>query len=113
MTPLIQQTTIRADFRRSRHLIRQMQMQYIRRRHRMFHRIFVKEFRKRLLIMIASPWNRYTRKRYRVWSDDTMRIGEKIHAHFGYSEKTNVEDTLMSFRRLYMRMYPHEETVYK
>lgn len=109
MTSLIQQTVITADFRRSRQHIREMQMQYIRRRHRMFHRIFVKEFKKRLRIMIASPWNRYTRKRYRVWSDDTMQIGEQIHAHFGYSEKTNVEDILMSFRRLYLRMYPHED----
>ena len=109
MTPLIHQTVITADFRRSRQHITDMKMAYIRRRHRMFRRIFVKEFKKRLRIMIASPWNRYTRKRYHVWSDDTLLIGKKIHEHFGYSEKTNVDDMLMSWRRLYLRMYPQEK----
>lgn len=109
MIPIIQQTVISADFRRSRQHINEMKMAYVRRRHRMFRRIFVKEFEKRLRIMIASPWNRFTRKRYRVWSDDTLeRIGPEIHAYFGYSEKTNVEDVLMIFRRLYKKMYPHE-----
>lgn len=110
MIPIIQQTVISADFRRSRQHIKEMKMAYIRRRRRMFHRIFVTEFETRLRILIASPWNRYTRRRYRVWSDDTLeRIGPEIHAHFGYSERTNVEDVLMIFRRLYMRMYPPKE----
>ncbi len=109
MIPIIQQTVLAADFRRSRQHITEMKMAYIRRRRRMFRRIFVREFKVR--------WDGRKRRflsygRYKLWGEGALEIGKEIQSHFGYSEKTYVEDTLWHFRRLYMRMYPHED-VYK
>jgi hypothetical protein len=93
-------------------IITQKKMEFIRRNHKIFRRVFVTDF----VPLHDKKWNSYNWSMKskmasvmsRCYGAEGVMMSEQIRKIFGYNDRTSIDTILFTWRRLYFKVYEDE-----